>query len=98
MVTAPKMDHAKIIADNLQAKGHAVGTQDVTPITSETPVPRTPELDEVGAEVIGEDISHILGTTMEDLTTGGPKHRITKSGRFLNMLKNKLGRKRGEWK
>jgi len=97
MVTAPKIDdHARVIAENLQAKGHAVGTQDVIPTTADTPITKTPDMHELGAEVIGEDLSHILETTVGDLTTGSHKYRITKSGRFLSTLVGKLRRKKNE--
>ena len=92
MVTAQKTheEHAKSIAQNLQSSGHAVGTQDIIPTSAETPLPKTPEMHEVGAEIVGEDLSHILGTTVGDLTTGSHKYRVTKSGRFLQLLKEKL--------
>ena len=64
------------------------------PTTSDTPLPKTPEMHEVGAEIIGEDISHIIGTTVGDLTTGAGKYRVTKSGRFLQLLKEKLSGKK----
>lgn len=88
-------EHAKAVASSLQSSGHAVGTEDVIPTTSDTPIPRTPELDEVGAEIVGEDISHVIGGAIGDLTTGAPKYRITKSGRFLKTLMDKLLRKHG---
>lgn len=92
MVTAQKTheDHAIAIAQNLQSSGHAVGTQDVIPVTAETPISKTPEMHELGAEIVGEDLSHILGGAVGDLTTGSRKYRVTKSGRFLQLLKEKL--------
>ena len=96
MVTVQKTleNHAKIIAENLQQKGHAVGTQDVMPTTAETTIPKTPEMHELGAEVIGEDLSHIVGAAVGEMTTGSRKYRVTKSGRFLQLLKEKLSGKK----
>lgn len=88
-------DHAKVIAANLQSAGHPVGAQDIIPVTAETPVPKSVELDKVGAEIVGEDLSHIIDTTVGDLTTGAHQYRITKSGRFLGTLMDKLRRKKG---
>lgn len=88
------IEHAGAIASQVQMTGHAVGTQDVIPTTADTPVPKTPELTKVGAEVVGEDLSHIVGSTFGDLTTGGSATRVTKSVRFLNTLMGKLLRKK----
>lgn len=85
---------AQKLASNLNQAGHKVSPQDVIPTTAETPVPKSPELQEVGAEVIGEDLSHIFGTTMGDIGYGKTKTRMTKSSRFLNMFKNKLMRRK----
>ena len=87
-------DSASKVAENLQSMGHAFGTQDVIPTTADTPIQKSPEMHSLGVEVVGEDLSHILETSVGDLTTGSHKYRITKSGRFLNMLREKLlGRK-----
>ena len=85
---------AQKLANNLNQAGHKVTLADVIPATAETPIPKTPELEEVGAEVIGEDLSHIFGTTMGDIGYGKTKTRMTKSSRFVNMLRNKLTRRK----
>lgn len=84
---------AKAVANNLQSVGQAVGTQDVLPTTADSPIPKTPELHEVGAEVIGEDLSHIVGSTVSDLVGGSENYRTTNSGGFLQKLKERLLRK-----
>jgi hypothetical protein len=95
--------HAEAIANSLQQlqnlPNQPVPTEDitpasVTPVTAATPVPKSPHLEAIGAQVIGEDFSHILTTTIGDLTTGSTKTRITPSGRFLDTLKDKLIRKK----
>lgn len=86
--------HAEAVASNLQQAGHSATAQTVMPITAQTPIVKTPELGEVGAEVIGEDLSHIVSTTFGDLTEGKSKIRMTKSSRFLGKLLEKLHRKK----
>lgn len=93
MVTA-QVFAAKAISENLQNTGHAVGTQDVIPATAETPVERSQELEDAGAEFIGEDLTHMVEQGLGDLTTGGSSSRVTKSSRFLGTLLGKLRRKK----
>lgn len=85
---------AKSIAGSLQNTGHAVGPQDVIPVSADSPIPKTPELHEVGAEVVGEDLSHMLGSTVSDLVGGTENYRTAKSGGFLNTLREKLRRRK----
>ena len=86
---------AKSVAGNLQSVGLPVGTQDVIPVSADSPIPKTPELHEVGAEIVGEDLSHMLGSTVSDLVGGTENYRTTKSGGFLQKLKERLLRKKG---
>ncbi len=84
---------ASNVAANLQTAGHPVGTQDVIPNTAETPLDKSADLHQVGAEVVGEDFSNLVEGTMSDLVGGTENYRTTKSGGFLQTLKEKLLRK-----
>lgn len=85
---------ASNIATNLKQAGHEA--ENVIPVTANTPVPKSPHLEAIGAQVIGEDIAHVVGTTMGDLTMGTQKTRITPSSRFLGKLMERLGRRKKE--
>lgn len=98
MATAQDLSAAKAISQNLQSVGHAVGSQDIIPTTADTPIERTKDLEDVDAEIIGEDLSHMVESTLGDLTTGGSTSRVTRSGRFLGTFLGKLKRKRELWK
>jgi hypothetical protein len=82
------------IATNLKQVGHDVSTASVTPVTATTPITRSPHMEAIGAQVIGEDIKHVVGSTVGDLTMGVQKTRITPSKRFLGKLLDRLSRKK----
>lgn len=75
-------EHIQNVASNLQKAGYNVGPKDVAGSAAES------------VEQMGEDLSHIVGTTMGDLTYGVTKIRTTKSNKFLGMLKGRLFRKK----
>ncbi|TSC65835.1 MAG: hypothetical protein CEO21_319 [Microgenomates group bacterium Gr01-1014_80] len=85
---------AKSIAGSLQSTGQAVGPQDIIPLSADSPIPKTPELHEVGAEVVGEDLSHMLESAVSDLVGGTENYRTTESSGFLQKLKERLIRKK----
>lgn len=72
-------EHIQSVAGNLNAAGYNISPKDVAGS---------------GTEAIGEDLTHIVGTTMGDLTYGVTKIRTTKSNKFLGMLKGRLFRKK----
>lgn len=97
VITTPQFqhqEHTQIIAQNLQQAGYPVPPQQVAPVTAETPIQKTPELQSVGADITGEDMAHIVGSTVEELTVGTKHSRLAKPGKFLNMLVSKLRRKK----
>lgn len=86
--------HAQNIASNLNQAGHPASAQSVTPTTAATPIEKTPMMEAIGADVIGEDIAHVVGTTVGDMTMGVQKTRITSSKRFLGKLIERIRRKK----
>jgi hypothetical protein len=86
--------HAQALAGNLQQLGHKMTSEEITPVTAETSVSKSAAMDALGVEVVGEDLSHIVTTTLGDLTTGSTKTRITPSNRFLSKFLEKLNRKK----
>lgn len=96
MHNMPTLDdqHVQNVATNLNQAGHSVSPQQVTPVTPQTPVPNTPELIKAEAEIVGEDLSHLVTTTVEDVTGGQSPQRMTKSSRFLQALREKLAKVR----
>lgn len=86
---------AQNISDNLNKQGHPVGVADVIPQNAQTPMPQTKDLSEVGGEVVGEDLAHVVGTTVGDMTTGASRVRTAQSKRFLGTLVNRLLHQKG---
>lgn len=78
------------MANNLAAAGHPVVTSDLIPTTAQTPIPRTQELTDVGADITGEDLNYIVNGAIGGLTHGVPSTRVTTSNKFLTLLKQKL--------
>lgn len=87
-------EHVQTVTTNLNQAGHNVTPSQVTPVTHQTPVPNTPELIKAEAEIVGEDLSHLVTTTVEDVTGGQSPQRMTKSNRFLAALREKLAKVR----
>ena len=54
------------------------------PINDETPIPLTNDLKQIGV-----DASHIVGSTLEELTQGSTHIRETKSKKLLRLLQEK---------
>jgi hypothetical protein len=82
------------LSNNLAAAGHPVNPSDIIPVTADTPMPRTQEMTDVGADITGEDLSYIMDTSLGSLTHGVPTTRVTKSNKFLTLLKQKLFKKK----
>lgn len=80
---------AQIIAGHLNQLGHPTKPEEVIPITATTPIPKTPELVKVGAEVSGEDFQDVLKTAVAGKSSG-----VTGSGKFLRVLWGRLNRKK----
>jgi hypothetical protein len=87
-------DSTQNIAANLQQAGHQATPESITPVTAETPIPKSSHMEAIGAQIIGEDIAHVVGSTVGDLTMGVQKTRITPSKRFLGKLLERLNRKK----
>lgn len=84
--------HAAAIAQNLKGLGHNVEVSNIVGVTEQTPIEKTKELSDLGADISGEDLTHLIGTTigLEQSTT-----RTTKSANPLKMLMSKLMKKKG---
>lgn len=72
------------VGQNLQQMGRSSAT---VPTTSETPIPLTDELRQIGV-----DASHVIGTSFEELTQGTTHIRETKSKNWLKLLQEKVAR------
>lgn len=72
------------VGQNLQQMGQRSST---VPTTSETPIPLTDELKQIGV-----DASHIVGTTFEELTQGTTHIRETKSKKLLKLFQEKASK------
>lgn len=81
------------VKQNLNQAGYAVDKNDITPQTSSTPVPKTEELQAVGAQIVGEDLSHLVADTIEDIKGGNTGVRTTESGSFFSQLVGRLRKK-----
>lgn len=72
------------VGGNLQQMGHNAS---IVPTTSDTPIPLTDELKQIGV-----DASHIMGTTFEELTQGTTHIRETKSKNLLKLFQEKASK------
>ncbi len=101
IIVTPAQVHNGVIETvtaNLNQAGHQVNPAQVAPVTAETPLPQTPQLKDVGAEIIsGDDIADLAEKTVKGLTVGTTYTRFAKPGKFLNVFLNKLrGKKKPE--
>lgn len=101
IITTPAQvyqDHAQNIASHLNQAGHVTSSQEIIPVTADTPVPQTSVLQQVGAQIVnGEDLQSKL-KDLEYIAEAdfkkGDKIRTTESKGFLDTLLGKLMRKK----
>ncbi len=94
VITTPTIvdnQHIGEITRNLKALGHDIEPHQVVGVTDQTPMPRTKELQDVGADITGEDLTHLIATTVA-MQPG--LVRATKSSNPLKLFINKLIRKK----
>lgn len=83
----PKQANDKLhqtVNQNLQQMGH---TPSATPVTAETPIPLTSDLQQIGV-----DAGHIIGSSFEEMTQGTTHIRETKSRNPLGLIKEKAAK------
>lgn len=92
METAQDRDTALVngIQQSLNQAGQATSPSDIIPQNHQTPMPKTKELEDVGAEITGEDIAYNVGTTLGELTGGVSKSRTAPASEWLRSLLRKL--------
>lgn len=93
-----QVSHVQTITDNLNQAGYQTTSTDVIPTTSHTPVEKSEDLRQAGAEIVGDTD---LETSLRDLEyikeadlKHGDKTRSTESKNPLKMLLGKLWRKK----
>lgn len=89
------------VVQNLQPQ-HPVTIETVTPVTTQTPIPQTPELQQVGATVVGDhheftlneeldskkrDLSHLVKSFLASISGGHTEKREGPIGKLWNKIK-----------